>query len=181
MRASKLLVSETVGALGMPGLAGIGLLLFGIVFGLTALWPAHNRLEEAQAAAARARAEAARPRTGPIIDTSPAAQLKGFYTAFPARVEAPDWLQRIYDAAEKEKLDLVRGEYQVALDAKSDLAKYRMLLPVKGSYGQIRNFLAESLREVPYLALEDVDFQRPKAGDTVIEARIRMTLYMLRR
>lgn len=182
MRVNRLVLAETFGSLGFPGLLGLSLLAFALAFALSALLPARSSLEQARLDAAAARAEAARPRPpGPPVDTSPAGQLRGFYERFPARPDAPDWLEKVYAVADKEKLQLVRGEYSVAVDAKTDLTKYRILLPVKGSYGQIRNFLSGALQEVPYLALDDADFQRPKAGDQQVDARLRLTLYMVRR
>lgn len=181
MRINRLQVSEALHALGISGLLGIALAVFALAFALSALLPARARLHEARLDALSAQAQASKPRQAAPVDSSPAAQLATFYKAFPPQPDAPDWLDKIYALAQSQNLELYHGEYSVAADSKTDLARYRIVLPLKGSYAQIRSFLGGVLQEVPYLALDDVDFQRPKVGDGQIEARVRMSLYLVRR
>ena len=56
--------------------------------------------------------------------------------------------------------------------------RFQMVLPVKGEYRQIRRFLAALPAEIPIIALEDVQFSRQNVGDSTVEARIRMALYL---
>lgn len=179
MRVNRLLLTESLRALGPAGVIGIGLAIFALVFALFALWPARARLQEARLDALGAQARASRPQQAKPVDNSPAAQLTAFHKAFPARPEAPDWLDKIYAVAEQEGLQVQHGEYSLAFDSKTDLAKYRILLPLKGNYMQIRAFLGAVLQEVPYLALDDVDLKRPTVGDTQVEARVRLSLYLV--
>ena len=55
-----------------------------------------------------------------------------------------------------------------------------MTLPVSGSYEQVRGFIAAALRDVPSLALDDIEFQREKIGDAQLETKVNMTLYLAR-
>jgi hypothetical protein len=54
------------------------------------------------------------------------------------------------------------------------------LLPVRGSYPQLRRFLHALLGQLPAVVVEDVEFQRKKIADTDLTGRIRMTLYLSR-
>lgn len=180
MRVNRLLVAEALRALGPAGVLGIGLAIFALVFALSALWSASTRLKEARLDALSAQTRAGNPQQAKPIDNSPTAQLTTFYKAFPPRPDAPDWLEKLYAVAAQEGLQIHHGEYSVAPDSKTDLAKYRILLPLKGTYAQIRGFLGGALQEVPYLALDDVDLKRPTVGDERVEARVRLSLYLVR-
>lgn len=116
------------------------------------------------------------PRTQP--DNSPTAQLRAFYATFPLQADATESLSRVYAAAEEKNLQLVRGEYALAKDRQTGLMLYRLTLPVRGSYTQIREFVAAALKAVPTLALDDLSFERPKISDAQVQARIRLTLYL---
>jgi len=49
---------------------------------------------------------------------------------------------------------------------------------VKGSYLQIRQFVAQALNDVPVAALEDINFKREAIGATEVETRIKFTLFL---
>ena len=53
-----------------------------------------------------------------------------------------------------------------------------MTLPVRGEYRQIRQFLASTGAKVPIASLEQVQFERQKVGDPLVDARIRLVLYL---
>ena len=58
------------------------------------------------------------------------------------------------------------------------LTRYQLTLPVKGSYRQIRGFIAQVLTDVPASALEEIGFRRDTVGTDRIDARLRLTLYL---
>ena len=62
--------------------------------------------------------------------------------------------------------------------SKGKLWRYEIVLPVHGTYPQVRVFLAQVLTKIPHLALQSVSFERQKVGDAMIEANIRLTLYL---
>ena len=82
--------------------------------------------------------------------------------------------------AAQERITLARGEYSLGIDPKTHLARYQILLPVRGSYPQLRRFLHALLGQLPAVVLEDVELQRKKIADTDLTGRIRMTLYLSR-
>jgi hypothetical protein len=57
------------------------------------------------------------------------------------------------------------------------LVRYRMTLPVSGTYPQVRAFVVDVLRDVPAAALDDIQLRRDAAGR--IEARVRFSLFLL--
>jgi hypothetical protein len=52
------------------------------------------------------------------------------------------------------------------------------MLPVKGSYEQIRGFVAAVLNDVPAAALEDIGLRRDAIGARTLEARLKLTLFL---
>jgi hypothetical protein len=177
VKLSRLAAAETLRMLGVPGVIGITLLVFSLSYAASALWPAKLELDAKREQAASQRERVAQARAG-FVDQSPAGQLRAFYSFLPPQPAAPQWLDRIYAAAEKERIALLRGEYGLVIEPETGVARYRILFPVKGSYSQIRGFIAGALDAVPALALDDVNFERQKISDGQLDAKIRMTLYL---
>lgn len=181
MKLHRLIVHETLRRLGVPGLLGSGILAAGVIYGLASVLPARGDLERARNQALRAQGTTAvNGGTASPAPQTAAEQLARFYAALPPQEEATAWLNSLYQAAGKEKLSLARGEYSLQTDADSHLARYQIVMPVRGDYGQIRRFVRNALAEVPHLALEEISFQRQSIAEAHLEARIRFTLFLRR-
>ncbi|MGH8642541.1 MAG: hypothetical protein ACRET6_12580 [Burkholderiales bacterium] len=163
--------------IGWPGIAGLALFALSIAVAATAISvrlaeldavrAASEGQEERRAGDAQSRAHASRDE-----------QLLKFYGHFPALSTLPDWLERVYGAAEKNGVALEIGEYRLVQDKNWKLTRYQLTLPVRGSYQQIRGFIAQVLTDVPASALEEIGFRRDTVGSDRIDARLRLTLYL---
>jgi len=164
--------------IGWQGVLGIMLLTVSGVLAATVLPSRISDLDRAQShlETLRARLLLAGPDSGrgSVRDD----QLANFYAFFPPLTTLPDWLERIFAAAEKNGVQLDTGEYKLLQETKRKLARYQMTLPVRGSYAQVRSFIADVLTEVPAAALDDVGFRREAVGNSELDTRIRFTLYM---
>lgn len=87
-------------------------------------------------------------------------------------------MSKLYNAATQQNLTLEQGEYRLLPERDSKLMRYDVTLPVKGGYLHIRKFLAQSLIEMPALALESVSFSRQKADESMVNAQLQFTLYL---
>jgi Tfp pilus assembly protein PilO len=105
-------------------------------------------------------------------------QLAAFYAYFPSRAKTADILATLYAEAAKQSLRIDRAEYRAVGDAVGKITRYQITLPVHGSYVQIRRFVAGMLADIPIASIENVQFQRQKAGDQSVEAKIRLVLYL---
>jgi hypothetical protein len=141
-------------ALGAPGVIGIGVLVFCLPFYLASVAPAEREVAKRSAAAAKTTRLAGQP------------------------VSAPDGAAdlEIYAHARASKLQLAQGEYR--LEKGVGLAAYRVTLPVRGSYAQVRQFIGHVLKDMPTASLDAVRFDRRKAGDAQLEAQVRLTIYL---
>jgi len=172
------LLRREIGRLGAAGVVGIGLLVFAVSFYLSA-----HRTARTELAALRAEAQQLdeRLRTGGSLSRrtmGPAEQLATFYAFFPEEASTPQWLGRIFTAAAAKGITLESGEYKLERNPGDRLARYQILLPMKGSYAQIRGFVAEVLATVPAAVLREVNLRRENAQSTRLDARVRFTLYL---
>jgi Tfp pilus assembly protein PilO len=167
-----------VGRLGGAGVVGIGLIVFAMTFYLSAYRPARLDLSGLRA---EARQLQERLRVGESLTgraAAPSEQLATFYAFFPSEASTPQWLARIYAAAAAKGLALETGEYKLEHKVGERLARYEILLPVKGSYAQIRGFVAEVLATVPAAVLEEVNLKRESIQSPRLDARVRFALYL---
>jgi hypothetical protein len=166
-------VQEWLRALGPTGVIGIGVLIFCIPFYFSAVRPAERELQLQRSVAERLRA---RVPFQPVASEGRAEELRRFYNLFPPLEKLPDQLELIYGLARAAKLELLQGEYRLEKPPVG-LAYYRINLPLRGSYAQIRQFIGSTLKSMPVASLEALRFERKRVGDTRIEAQIRLTVY----
>jgi hypothetical protein len=105
-------------------------------------------------------------------------QLRVFYMNFASADKLPDTLRVLYKAAEKQGLILETGEYTRVQNAGERLARYRVGLPVKGSFKQVLSFMDLVLKDNATVALENAAFKRDKVDDAMVEAKLMFTLFV---
>jgi hypothetical protein len=158
--------------LGPLGVLGIGVLLASGGFYASALVPLEQEM-----AAQRLALENLRSRT-PYRPASNnrADELRRFYNLFPPAADLTAELERMHRIARGAGLDLAQGEYRLERRA-AGLWAYRVTLPVRGTYPQLRGFLAAVTKEMPIASIDALRFERKKAADTQLEAQVRVTLH----
>lgn len=168
----------TLGLLGTLGVVGLGLgmaalLLWGSVEKNMrqeraelnrSLQPVGAQLPDIKAAAGKG-------------SRSQESQLVAFYAAFPGKASVPEILKRVYRAAETNGLMLDVGEYTQLQNSTERLVRYRVTLPVKGSFSQILLFIDKVLKEDNTNALESAAFKRDKVDDANVEAKLVFVIF----
>lgn len=171
-------VAYWAGLVGRPGLVGLALLAVAAALTVSVIGPQQERIGQLQGEIERIRL-APPPPPAEQVETQEA-KVESFYRNLPETATTPDWMQKIFDAAAKNGVVLEQGEYVVLANPNVKLEQYRLTYPVKGSYPQLRKFVAASLEAVPALALESATFKRDKIADGGVEARIAFLLYLER-
>jgi hypothetical protein len=166
-------VRAAVHTLGRVGGLGLALAAGAAVFYFSAVRPAQEELATLERRAAEVGQRGPAAPAGATSD-----EIERFIGFFPAFESTPRWLRTIYAVAEREQLELAQGSYKFSEDQVLGLAYYRIQLPIRGGYPQIRRFVAGVLDEVPALALEAIALQREKVGDSVVDARLTLTLHL---
>ncbi|MEO8039640.1 MAG: hypothetical protein ABI794_12790 [Betaproteobacteria bacterium] len=160
------------------GIVGLVLSVGAVGFALAALLPAKQQVEAVRSDVSELRARLRSAGNAANVPPPRATQLENFYAFFPHVDSLPDWIGRIHTAAARNGLVLDSGDYVLERNKGARLVSYRITLPVRGSYMQIRGFVAEVLEKVPAAALEDIVLKRENIGDGSIEARIRWIVYL---
>jgi Tfp pilus assembly protein PilO len=158
------------------GLAGV----CGVLAALAGAW-VHGVLvqqRQTELAEVQAQARAVSASAPARRDTTAGQSPEAFEALFPRADTLPDWLERIESASTSSGVVVQRTEYRVAAEAAAGLARYQIALPVKGSYSQVRGFVAALLEAVPTLAVTDIDVKREAIGSATVEARINVAVYL---
>ena len=162
-----------LGRLGVAGVLGIGVLLAGAGFYASALTPAERELAAQRLAAERLKA---RIPYQPVAAGGRADELRRFHNLFPPIERLTDELERVYGLARKARLELAQGEYRLEKRG-AGLWSYRVSLPIRGTYPQIREFVGAVLGAMPSASVDALQFERKKADEALLEAQLRLTLH----
>lgn len=159
--------------LGAAGVLGIGVLLFCVLFYFSGVRELERELEAQQLAAERLKTRS----TIQLVSTGDRGEeLRRFYGLFPPVDRLPQELERIYSIARAANLQVQQGEYR--LEARGGgLVAYRVTFPIRGTYAQLRQFVGTTLQDVSIASLDALRFERKRAGDTQLEAQVRLTIH----
>ena len=159
--------------LGTAGVLGIGVLLFCGLFYFSGVRPLEREVEAQKTAAERLKT---RSPVQLVTTRDRAEELRRFYTLFPTVDQLPKELDRMYAIARAADLQVHQGEYR--LEARGNgLVAYRVTFPIRGTYGQIREFIGTTLKDISIASLDALRFERKKAGDPHLEAQLRFTIH----
>jgi hypothetical protein len=72
----------------------------------------------------------------------------------------------------------VTGEYKLSCDAATALCRYRVRLPLVGSYLQIRTFVEQSLLALPFASLDELGLRREGIAAGELEAGLTFSMHL---
>lgn len=156
---------------GVLGLAAIALLAGALVFSNVVVKPLEekNRLLRQQASSRGAQAPA---------DGQSAEKVAKVYEFLQKEETPTDWLAKLHGIGVASGVKLKSAAYRTQR-TEGLIVRYEISLPVAGSYGQIRDFMARSLAEIPVMSIDAVSLKRDNGGQTV-HADLRLTLHMVK-
>jgi len=109
----------------------------------------------------------------------PNANLALFYDILGERRHAERQVKTLFALAAKSGLVLSQGEYKSGFEQNGRFHTYQVSLPVRGSYAAIWAFGMLALRAMPFASLDEISFRRATVGEPMVEARLRLTLYLV--
>jgi hypothetical protein len=109
--------------------------------------------------------------------SSPASQIGEFYDYLAKPEQTTDWLAKLYAIGQATGVQLASANYRS--DQAGRIEHYQIVLPVSGSYKQMREFLDRALAEIPVLSLDQMTLKRESRRDGAVQAELKMTLHML--
>lgn len=104
--------------------------------------------------------------------------LAHFYDALGEARYAEQHIKTLFAVAAKTGLTLNLAEYKLTDEKDGRYRTYQIVLPVKGSYVAIRQFCEQTLLAMPFASLDDISFKRDAIGNRMLEARLRLTVYL---
>lgn len=140
----------------------------------------HARMQmqqQAISAAQKSLHAASRPTPSPARPLAEE-RLANFYDNLGEKPYAEQQVKTLFAIAGKTQLTLKQAEYKPAFDKNGQYYTYQIVLPVKGSYGAIRQFCEQTLLAIPFASLDEISFKRDAIGSRMLEAKLRFTLYL---
>jgi len=86
-------------------------------------------------------------------------------------------LNKIFELALKNDVDLPQGDYQWSVDPNSPFRKYQISYPVVADYRNVENFVTQVLLALPWAALNGFEIRRNAVNETEVQADLTFTLY----
>jgi hypothetical protein len=115
MQIPRLIVHEYLQSLGVPGLAGLAMLVLALTYGLAGLLPDWQSVQQLSQQTREARAYLAKVEDGTVAaPVVPQRQLDDFRSKLPTQPQATVAIDKIYALAAQERITLARGEYSWA-------------------------------------------------------------------
>ena len=167
-------MKQLVERIGLAGIAAIALLAAALFFSNFVVRPLEGKnslLIETSA------------RHGRKADASVSGEKVAAVYAYLQKDEGTtDWLAKLHGIGAATGLQLRSASYKT-LPAEGRIVRYEIVLPVSGSYGQIRDFLKRARAEIPVMSVDQLSLRREKSGSDrngVIVAEMRLTLHMVK-
>jgi hypothetical protein len=166
--------------LGRGGVAALVLLLAAFAFHLAVVKPLQAKNAEL-AATLSSRPPAPVQRSGE--------KLARLYQALGREESATDWLAKLYAISRATGVEMQSAQYRTqggtpgagsVSAASGPIERYEIVLPVEGSYAQLRDFLGRALAEIPVLSLDQISLKRERSSEREVHAELRLTLHLVK-
>lgn len=171
-----------IGRLGVIGKIGLGLIVATHIYFFSAVLPQESDLQKLKERAETLQIQASSKQTTSDsesgIKMSGDQALQAFYDFFPRIDSSPFWIRELVRIAKKQGVELSSSDYRLVNDNDARLARYEMILPVKGKYPQIRAFMADALETVPAMAVSAIAIKRENVTSERLEVRLEINLYL---
>jgi Tfp pilus assembly protein PilO len=161
--------------LGGLGLAALVLLAAVAVFHLLVMRPMEARnaqLKERVARQAPQAAAGAQP--GNATD-----KLAAVYEFLKKEEQTTDWLAKLHAIGTATGMQMKSATYRTQ-QTDGRIVRYEIVLPVAGSYPQIRDFLRRSRAEIPVMSIDQLTLRREGRGEATLQGELRMTLHAVK-
>lgn len=161
--------------LGRSGVIGIALCAFSAALLISSVMPLRQQvaLQENELADARA---LHRQKPDVARSGSRAGTVDQLVRNFPSRDDLPEVLRQIVVVAGAAGLALETGSYEVTGTEADSIDRYRLKLPIRGTYPEIRQFIENTLAALPAVALESMQVQRNEVADSIVSADLQFAV-----
>lgn len=162
------------------GLVGCVLAVLAALLAFALAFETHLRAElvRERAAAVQLRAQATANTATQPVAMGLEKELHAFEAQLPTVDDRMQILADLFGLAQHHQLVLAKGEYRLQRDDQSDLARFQIVLPIKGDPGAIRRFVQDALAANPALAFEALVLKREHLRHEAVDAKVQLILFM---
>jgi Tfp pilus assembly protein PilO len=157
--------------IGVAGVAAIGLLAAALLFSNFMVKPLQEKNLSLTEAASRSGRKADNAQTG--------AKVAAVYEYLRKEEDTTDWLAKLHAIATATGIQMRSATYRTQ-PTEGRIVRYEIVLPVAGSYGQIRDFLKRAALEIPVLSIDQVTLKKEEKKGAALQAEMRLTLHMVK-
>ena len=105
-------------------------------------------------------------------------RLAAVYDALGQRHYAEQHLKMLFTLAHKNSVVISAADYKTTVDPDSQIIRWQITFPAKGTYPALRQFCEQVLLAMPFASLDELHFQRETIASAALDARLRFTLYL---
>jgi hypothetical protein len=153
--------------IGFTGLAALTLLLAAVAFQGFVLQPIQERATRLGEKVSR---------LAPAGQDSAGGKVAAVYEYLKKDEDTTDWLAKLHGIGVATGLQMKSASYRTH-KTEGRIVRYEIVLPVEGSYPQIRDFLKRSLAEIPVMSVDSLSLKRVNRS---LQAEMRLTLHMVK-
>jgi Tfp pilus assembly protein PilO len=157
--------------IGVAGVAAIGLLAAALLFSNFMVKPLQERNLSLTEAASRSGRKADNAQSG--------AKVAAVYEYLRKEEDTTDWLAKLHAIGTATGIQMRTATYRTQ-PTEGRIVRYEIVLPVAGSYGQIRDFLKRAALEIPVLSIDQVTLKKEEKKGAALQAEMRLTLHMVK-
>jgi len=167
--------------IGLVNSLSIGALVLGLLGWLWLIPQLRADAATQQTALVNAQRTLASPEVVPAAPPTSAAEsrLGAFYATLAPTSDAEQHIKTLFAIADHQHLPLNLADYKMAANADGHYQSYQLQFPLSGSYGAIRQFCEQLLREMPFASLDEISFKRDAINSPKLDAKLRITLYLV--
>jgi len=171
-------LSRLLRGLGLPGWVGLALLA-----GCVGLWwggaqPLSEQTLRLDHESVQLRQRLATAPLAAPEANGPREQLDQFGKRFSGEPGIAPALRRLHLLARRHGVSIQQAEFKYVNETAEPLARYTIILPVSAEYPALRRFSRALLRDLPGLALEEVNLRRSDPGTSRLEAQLQLVLFL---
>jgi hypothetical protein len=152
-----------------------------LALGLTPAWRAQAEAATAEADTLQRQLQHQLQRARTADRNRPAARsVSDMRATLPEATLRQELLADLLALALRHGVSVAGTELRVEIDAALGIERYRIVMPARGGYAELRSFIDNALLSQPALSLDDLQLQRRSATQGEIEAQLQWSLHLRR-
>ena len=164
-------MKNIVERIGVAGVAAIGLLAAALFFSNFMVKPLEQKNLSLTEAATRQGRKADSAQSGEKV--------AAVYEYLRKEEDTTDWLAKLHGIGTATGIQMRTASYRTQ-PTEGRIVRYEIVLPVAGSYGQIRDFLKRAALEIPVMSIDHVTLKKEEKKGGTLYAEMRLTLHMVK-